>query len=167
MLRLLQGVFSKMPIPKLLPDVPIPKTETLIRTGEEIPVFGIYEPQIKDGCMNYLPASGPAPTLPESDGTYATGRYLPVTWKLIWEDTRYLDGVIPIEEDFYFPPEPKTEAKPQLVVKSDLISASTGQKCPKTGNWAVMNDLQGKLFLEKSDIMPKHNDRDVTWVWVS
>lgn len=26
-----------------------------------------------------------------------------ITWKLIWEDQRYLDGVIPPEEAEYFP----------------------------------------------------------------
>jgi hypothetical protein len=161
-----QDDFAKMPIPKILPDVPIPKTEILVRTGEEIPVFGIYEPQIKDGCMNCLPATGPAPSLPESDGTYATGQNLSVTWKLIWEDTRYQDGFIPAEENLYFPPESKTSPTTAPATTSDMLSALSGQRCPKDGHWAVMDDLQGKIVLKAGDKMPQHKGRDVTWVWV-
>ncbi|PWF55676.1 hypothetical protein C7C56_000615, partial [Massilia glaciei] len=46
--------FSKMSIPDNLPDVPEPQIDVLLWTGEMVTVFGIYEPQIKDGCMNYL-----------------------------------------------------------------------------------------------------------------
>lgn len=152
--------YIKYPVP--LPEVPIPKTEILVKTGEDVPVFGIYEPLMKDGCMNYLLQG----VLPAPFARDAQGEKLPVTWKLIWEDTRYLDGQIPAEEHLYFPPEPKTETKSQPEAKNDLISAMTGQECPKTGFWVVMDDLQGKCFLEKSDIMPKHNGREVTWVRV-
>ena len=49
-------------IPHDVPDVP-PSTDIVVRTGNEVPVFGIYEPQIKDGCMNYLLAGTDAPTI--------------------------------------------------------------------------------------------------------
>ncbi|PWF48509.1 Imm71 family immunity protein, partial [Massilia glaciei] len=52
--------FSKMPIPAHLPDVPEPHIDVFLRTGEMVTVFGIYEPQIKDGCMNYLLAGAEA-----------------------------------------------------------------------------------------------------------
>lgn len=84
------------------PDVPEPK-KISVRTGDEVPAFGIYEPQIRDGCMNYLLGGTIAPTIWESDGTYATDNLLNVTWNLIWEDTRYLNGIIPAEELTYFP----------------------------------------------------------------
>jgi Immunity protein 72/Immunity protein 71 len=145
--------------PAYLPDVPKPEIEVLVRTGEEVPVFGIYEPQIKDGCMNYLHGGTTA-------RPYDMAQKRPVTWRLIWEDTRYLDGHIPSEEELYFPPQPEVKA-PDTPFTSDLISASTGQVCPKSGNWAVMNDLQGKAALNKGDKMPPHQGRDVVWVWGS
>ena len=146
--------------PAVLPEVQQPKEEVLVRTGEPAPVFGIYEPQVKDGCMNYLLGSVAAPT-------YIMGSYediRSVTWKLIWEDTRYLDGHISNEEDLYFPPQagPKAIDTP---VASDLLSASTGQPCSKDGNLAVMNDLQGKATLQKGQPIPQYQGRDVLWVY--
>jgi hypothetical protein len=103
---------SLIEYPSPLPEIPVAEKEVLIKTGENTPVFGIYEPQVKDGCMNYLLQNTPAPTL-----AYERGSNQPVVWRLIWEDTRYLDGTIPDEEALYFPPE--SEA-----VKSTAISTS-------------------------------------------
>ncbi len=157
--------FAQMPIPALLPDVPVPKTEILVKTGQEVPLFGIYEPQIKDGCMNYLLAGIPAPTLLENDGTYDTGNNLPVIWRLIWEDTRYQDGEIPSEESRYFPPENKS-AHQTTDATNDLISTPTGSICPKTGTWAAMDNLNGSLIIKQGETMPQYDGRDVIWVLV-
>jgi Immunity protein 72 len=142
--------------------MPEPKEEVLVRTGEEVPLFGIYEPQVKDGCMNYLLGGVPAPTF--IMGSYDDLRA--VTWKLIWEDTRYQDGFIPAEENLYFPVEKKSSPV-QSSAASDMLSANTAERCPKDGNWVVMDDLQGKLTLKSGDKMPQHKGRDVTWVWVN
>jgi Immunity protein 72/Immunity protein 71 len=143
--------------PSRLSDVPVPDEEILVRTGEQVPVFGIYEPQIKDGCMNYLLGGTTA-------YSYDMAQKRSVTWKLIWEDTRYLDGHISNEEESYFPAQAGAKAV-DAHIASGLLSASSGQSCPKTGNWAVMDDLQGKAKLSKGDKMPQHLGRDVTWVW--
>lgn len=151
------AAYLKFPNP--LPEVPVAQNEVLIRTGDDAPVFGIYEPLVKDGCMNYLLQGVPAPFHRD-----AQGEKLSVTWKLIWEDDRYLDGHISNEEEAYFPPQPKPKAL-DTPVASDLLSASTGQPCPKDGNWAVMNDLQGKATLQKGQPMPQYQGRDVLWVY--
>jgi Immunity protein 72 len=135
-------MFDELPIPKHLDEVPVSAKEILVRTDEEVPVFGIYEPQVKDGCMNYLLAGFPA-TSYRVGGSY--DNIQPVTWKLIWEDTRYLDGDVSNEEDLYFPTQSKSAAPLPAFLGGDLISATTGQICPKDGSWAVMNDLQGKI----------------------
>lgn len=98
--------YIKPGIPDDLPDVAMPK-DILVSTGDQVPVFGIYEPQIKDGCMNYLLGGTEAPTIWESDGNEATGNQQSVTWRLIWEDQRYVDGIIPAEENSYFSPAAK------------------------------------------------------------
>lgn len=51
----------KVSFPKNLPDVPIPEKELRVRTCELVPCFGIFEPLVPDGCMNYLLAGVPAP----------------------------------------------------------------------------------------------------------
>jgi hypothetical protein len=55
--------FALLPLPRSLREPLSPESETLIRTNEIAPAFGIYEPQIKDGCMNYLLGGVPAPTI--------------------------------------------------------------------------------------------------------
>jgi len=146
--------------PDPLPEVPVAEKEILIRTGENTPVFGIYEPQVKDGCMNYLLQDTPAPLLDWDNPR-------PVTWRLIWEDTRYVDGVIPPEEALYFPPEEKIVQLARPVSTPDLPSALTGDVCSKSGNWAVLEDVNGKKMFQKGDKLPQHNGRDVTWLWVN
>ncbi|WP_181373297.1 Imm72 family immunity protein [Massilia glaciei] len=157
---------AELPLPSTLPDVPIPEAEVLIETGKELPVFGIYEPQIKDGCMNYLFGGALAPTLWDSDGIYLTGRKLSVIWRLIWEDKRYLDGSIPVEERLYFQ-ETKMPTAAPVLVENGVISATTGQVCPKDGEWAVMDDINAKSKLRAGERMPQHQGRDMTWVCVS
>jgi hypothetical protein len=106
-----------------LAPVPTPPKEVLVPTGGLIPCFGIWEPvkvdwsagvagmfkkplapadgaYVLDGCPNYLHEGGRAPTIafPE-DTPRREGR--PTVWRLLWEDRRYLDGVVPEEERDY------------------------------------------------------------------
>jgi Immunity protein 72/Immunity protein 71 len=106
-----------------LPPVPVLETELLVRTGRNIPHYGIWEPvQVTrplsiidrfrslplpppegrplDGCMNYLQGGSAAPTIdfPE-DGQRREGR--PTTWRLLWRDDRYGPNPIPEEESHY------------------------------------------------------------------
>jgi len=175
-----------------LPPVPKPETETLIKTGEEIPCYGIWEP-VKitrktsildtfkrpepftekdfqlDGCMNYLHEGSPAPTIAfEGDTSRGEGR--PTTWRLLWKDDRYLDGSIPEEEKeyvFYTPP----QAAPVMPSASTagtttIITAQTGEPASKSGIWAVVDDLAGRSRFNAGDILPQHKGRDVSWIWV-
>jgi hypothetical protein len=158
--------FSKLPVPADLLEVPIPTTELLVRTGQDAPVFGIYEPQIKDGCMNYLLGGVPAPTIWESDGTYATGKKLSVIWRLLWEDNRYVDGQIPSEEEHYFPPEESVAAPVIASVSNDLVSAFTNETCPQSGEWAVIDNLSAKAIIRQGEKIPQHEGKDVSWVWL-
>lgn len=111
-----------------LPSVPDPRDALLIKTGERVPCYGIWEP-VKanltkgpmrlfkkrvipadgkfeiDGCMNYLHAGSPAPSIAfEGDGLSGEGRS--TVWRLLWRDDRYVDGLIPEEEHEYIFCEP-------------------------------------------------------------
>jgi hypothetical protein len=98
--------------PNPLPEVPVPTGKpVLINNGNMVPVFGIYEPQVEDGCMNYLLGGAPAPRHNYS--------YWSFKWRLIWQDDRYRDGFVPLEEAFYFPPPAPTPDAPQAPASTD------------------------------------------------
>ena len=162
-----------LPCPNPPPKVPEPERELTVRTGDEIPVFGIYEPQIKDGYMSYLWAGVPAPSIWGTDGHYAVMNSHNVTWRLIWEDTRYQEdhpvyGRIPPEEASYFPADkPATVATAQpATVMGDMLISDTGQTCPKTGLWSIAERLDVTLSVDQGTEMPQFENRNVTWVYL-
>jgi hypothetical protein len=116
-----EAVFlSRLPYPDPLPDVPDPKEDVAVKTGEQVPCFGVWEPTENGRCvgvMNYLLGDTRAPAyektfLDPSDTNYGYG-YVggiddyghvngsDVVWRLIWRDDRYEDGTIPEEEEGY------------------------------------------------------------------
>ena len=151
---------SLMVFPNPLPDLPEPAQDLRLKTGELVTVDGIYEPQVKDGCMNYLIKDTAAPLL-----AVERGEPRPVLWKLVWEDVRYIDGQIPAEERMYFQPESAPQIA-QSIVTSDVVFKLSGEVCPLDGHWAVMDELNTKLELRRGVRMPQSHGRDVTWVWV-
>jgi hypothetical protein len=158
---------QKVPFPKTLPDVPIAMKQVLVRTGDPAPCFGIFEPQVPDGCMSYLlegVAVPPAETIDEKSGeSYVR----PAAWRLIWEDDRYLDGIIPEEEKDYFPAtEPVSPAAPIEVASDPVISLETNQRASRSGMWVVANRLDIRKRFESGDKLPQHEGRDVVWLWV-
>lgn len=176
-----------------LPDVPEPVATVLVRTGESVTVFGVWEP-VKadrsggfigmfqkpkapaggtfdvDGCMNYLHQGSPAPSVfSENDGQRGEGR--PAVWRLIWEDTRYVDGLIPVKERDYVFINTVAIAVPATPVATSsadpLIEASSGEIASMAGTWAVMDDVHGRIDVNTGDLLPLHNGRSVRWVWVN
>ncbi|MCW7538033.1 Imm71 family immunity protein [Aquabacterium sp. A7-Y] len=173
-----------------LPDVPVPDKEVLIKTGASCPHSGIWEPvrvpfsdgflglfkkplapsdgQFPlDGCMNYLHAGSPAPTIGFEGDPNDKGR--PTTWRLIWRDDRYEDGTVPEEERDYVFMQPQA-APVQPADKSPapsvpLVTAWSGQAAPQAGHWAVIDDLQGRATLRAGEVLPQHKGQDVQWVW--
>jgi hypothetical protein len=146
--------------PNPLPGIPDAVHDIQISTGDLVPADGIYEPQVKDGCMNYLLMETGAPSLAE-----AGAKSRPVVWKLIWEDVRYIDGQIPVEERLYFLPESAPQVT-QSLLAPDVVSALSGDVCPVDGYWVVMDELDTRLELKCGAKMPQSHGREVTWVWV-
>lgn len=156
---------------KALPRVPTPVDEVFVRTGEPCPVFGIYEAQVKDGLMVYMCAGAEAYRYGEPRGYPGGGQ--PITWRLIWEDQRYVDGVIPPEEADYYP---EALTPPDFLRfvgedlendwnSSQLLVAHTGEPAPLTGRWAARDDLSGRVFWRKGDPLPMNKGQDVDWVY--
>ncbi|MDR2092787.1 MAG: immunity 71 family protein [Azoarcus sp.] len=192
---------SRLPYPDPLPDLPErPKKDVIIATGEPVPFSGIWEPLDKDedqlwGVMNYLHGETKAPTYRESfiDHSNEITGYgddiIPVRWRLLWRDDRYLDGTIPEEEkDYIFVcPEPEGQermfnADPLKYLKRHnlpnpfLVGAchrrgervEGGEPCPRDGYWwSPANKSQGRIF-RKGEIMPIITSREYAesyWLW--
>ena len=98
---------------------PAPKPmEAVIKTGDHVPVSGIWMPAVPRGAPNFLWEGNNAwegkrvieqidypevvdeemPQAASTDYEYTTE---PTTWTLLWEDDRYKDGKIPNEETAY------------------------------------------------------------------
>jgi hypothetical protein len=154
-----------------LPRVPIPTEDILVQTGEPCPVFGIYEPQVRDGMMAYMCQGqeayryGAPCAMPRAGTT--------VAWKLIWEDARYRDGVIPEEEKDYFPDDNTPPDFSRLVGaelandwRSDqVVVQRSGEPARYTGTWASQDDLHGRVFWRQGDPLPQHKGASVDWVY--
>jgi hypothetical protein len=156
---------------KELPRVPVPIEDVLVQTGEPCPVFGIYEPQVRDGMMAYMCQGQQA-------YRYGTPCYMPragvaVAWRLIWEDTRYRDGVIPAEEKDYFPDDNTPPDFSRLIGaelandwRSDqLVVQRSGEPAKYAGTWAAQDDLHGRVFWPQGDPLPLHNGKPIDWVY--
>ena len=116
--------------------------------------------------MNYLLGGTTAPTIWETDGTYETDNTLRVTWRLIWEDRRYIDGTITAEGRAYFPAAAPVASRP-VFATDDTLTSSSGAICPQSGLWAVGDDLSAKTQIESGAVIPQHGGRHVQWVWVA
>ncbi|MDE2078521.1 MAG: hypothetical protein KGI91_15860 [Burkholderiales bacterium] len=156
---------------KELPLVPQPQEDVVVRTGEPCPVFGIYEAQVKDGLMVYMCAGAEAYRYGEP--RWYPGGGQPITWRLIWEDKRYLDGTIPAEEADYFPGTLMPPDFSHLIgeeLENDwrpdqLIVLHTGEPASYTGRWAARDDLGGRVFWRKGDPLPMNKGQPTDWVY--
>lgn len=126
---------SQYPVfPASLEPVPLGSHRT-IWSGQTVPVDGIWEPVAVEqkyafclfpvgekklqnsGCFNYLVRKTKAP----NHVAYSTGakhwlRCEPVHWRLLWEDTRYRDGVVPDESEYFAndADQPNLPARPRV-----------------------------------------------------
>ena len=156
---------------KELPRLPVPVEDVVVQTAQPCPAFGIYEPQVRDGMMTYMCQGqeayryGTPCSMPRAGTT--------VTWKLIWEDTRYRDGVIPEEEQDYFPKSNTSPDFSRLVGaelandwnSSQLVVLRSGEPARYTGTWAAQSDLSGRIFWRQGDALPEHRGGAVDWVY--
>ena len=153
--------------PASLAEVPKP-TDITVATGQTVLKTGIWEPEwqtdngaIDKGCMNYLLGGTEAPLYRDD---WPPSEPYPVTWRLIWEDTRYKDGTIPEEEAEYLAPPPVPAAG------SERIKGHANETVPRTGWWTTPA-LQGedaRRFFAQGESFPdiQHTTYgEVIWTW--
>ena len=137
-------IYGPFNIPLRLSAVPTPTDITIQTEDDDVPQSGIWEPEweispgllksltgtpvkTEKGCMNYLLAGTIAPK-------YKDGELEPeinVTWRLIWADDRYLDGIIPEEEAGYI----AEVAQPQDQPAAGTHRGLPDEIVPQTGWW--------------------------------
>lgn len=156
--------------PEKLPELP-DSPEVVIRSGQTVPFDGIWEPvtatQTKilgivpvgdktlenSGCFNYLVHGTRAPTLdgpfdPQTFSSSATSTH----WRLLWEDTRYKDGAIPDESEYFLEPEPvESTTSPNM---PSGMEVQTGEVCPISGTWEAVGLSIAPIQVVKGQIMP-------------
>lgn len=93
------------------------------------------------GCMNYLLSCTQAPLYQDGE----LDPTIPVHWRLIWKDTRYLDGVIPDEEAEYL--------APAVMDPATRLRCEAGQPCPAEGEWSTPS-AQGSRHFKQGEVMP-------------
>jgi Immunity protein 72/Immunity protein 71 len=93
------------------------------------------------GCMNYLLSCTQAPLYQDGELDPA----IPVHWRLIWKDTRYLDGLIPDEEAEYL--------ATAVIEPTTRLRCEAGQPCPADGEWSTPS-AQGTRHFKQGEIMP-------------
>lgn len=146
--------------PKILPAVP-DENKKVIKTGDSIPCDGIWEPGSLDfdykwkvipvgvrefsneGCFNYLIKGANAPLIK----VYENGeiKKKSVEWRLIWEDTRYCDGIIPDESEYFLEEDP-----------GKRITCKSGEACPHSGRWATLAGGQQQFAqVAAGSVMPQ------------
>lgn len=159
-------------IPKNLPPVP-ERSDIIIKTDDPVPCDGIWEPVeilynrkflvIKDGisgfknfgAYNYFIRGMNAPLLVyydiliESDKEMVITdnpiRYRDVHWRLVWEDTRYCDGIIPDESEYFLDDAP-----------GERITCRSGERCPHSGHWATISGgHQQFVDVQEGTLMPE------------
>ncbi|MGU3415537.1 Imm72 family immunity protein [Enterobacteriaceae bacterium C34A] len=131
--------------PKKLQPVPV-RSDIIIKTDDPVPCDGIWEPVkiqynhkllvIKTdisgfknlGAYNYFIRGMNAPRQVYEDSLLQDGwGYRDVHWRLVWEDTRYCDGIIPDESEYFLEEE-----------TGKRITCRAGEICPHSGQWATL-----------------------------
>ncbi|WP_261985503.1 Imm72 family immunity protein [Burkholderia cepacia] len=111
--------------PEDLPEVP-QAVGPIIWTGRKVPCDGIWEPVVvkwsrrpglvpivmpglrNGGCFNYFVRGTRAPNITDD----FPGSFIPTCWRLLWEDRRYVNGVIPDESQYFLEPRQAPQTNP-------------------------------------------------------
>lgn len=177
--------YAQFNFPPELANVPDPTTTT-VNSGKEVPIDGIWEPEwpdpaakkgtvvnirslfstslpsdVQKGCMNYFIAGTIAPS-------YQDGEKLPVMsvrWRLIWQDARYKDGTIPVEEADYLATSSALQSNRENHTNSTFNRVEGGQPCSQAGYWFTPAQVNSRRHFKEGDIMPVIGSDYGTIIW--
>ncbi len=177
---------SKTSSPDEIGLIPDPAENMFVDTGEVTPFSGIWEPIhgekkkssvfslfrkeptpqppfIIIGAMNYLHGGSKAPQVTLSSNEDSVD--VDTTWRLLWPDDRYLDGTLPPEELSYtFASSEKILPPVVHVHPVSEMWARSGTGAPVAGQWLVEADLNSKVTMQKGEVLPLWQGREVRWI---
>ncbi|PRH04997.1 hypothetical protein C6T60_15075 [Burkholderia multivorans] len=163
--------FYTLPYPVFPDDLPeVPEAVgPVIKSDDKVPCDGIWEPvaieQSKllgvvpvgnrslrnNGCFNYFVRDIRAPNVRDDD----TGAIVKTHWRLLWEDKRYADGIIPDESQYFL--EPPSSPQPS---RDTAAPVRTGDICPVSGVWRTQEYGGKTVRVEAGAAMPDMLVRD-------
>ncbi|WP_229418924.1 Imm71 family immunity protein [Pseudoduganella flava] len=181
----LKGELETVPFPAQLAPVPEPSDSIFVWSGLYVPCSGIWEPvagpkpSLLDvlfrkpklqppfqvvGAMNYLHEGSGAPKIYVE--TAEEGIDVETTWRLLWRDDRYLDGIVPEEEAGYRFSAPNAALPPPPIGFSvwDMTVAESDTRAPTTGRWLTKPDIRVSVYLNKGERLPLYEGRSVQWL---
>ena len=107
------------------------------------------------GCMNYLLANTTAPLYQNAE----LDKPMPVTWRLVWKDERYLDGVISPEEAEYIAPVAAPGAD------TTQLRCDADQRCPREGWWFSPAKSDSRRHFAQDEVMPAFSTNYGATIW--
>lgn len=164
------------PLPTHCPATPEP-CNIVAESGERIPKDGIWElvlPHRAPGetdALNYFVKGAVTPWIDDPNYGYEPGKQhvLPATWRLVWEDTRYCDGVIP-DESAYLNPVVEPVSSPEQIVEAAPYHGrcDANQPCPRSGYWYTPAKADARRLFALGEIMPNFPNSAygaTIWYW--
>lgn len=160
--------------PRVLPDVPEAQN-IVISTGDEVPVDGIWEPVAASrerllglipvgqdkyhgsGCFNYFVNGTSAPRIQSYNETTRRVDAVTTSWRLLWADDRYTDGLVSDESEYFLVAERISEND----TTPDPGELMTGSICPVSGLWEPIGYKNPPAHLAAGTVMPNLSVRDV------
>jgi hypothetical protein len=149
--------------PEVLPEVPNAPGPA-IQSGQTVPCDGIWEPVTiersrvlgviplgaklfgNNGCFNYFVTDTTAPNLLNFDRATFNVTAKPTHWRLLWEDTRYENGVLPNESQYFL-----NAVKPTEQVNHEPVEPiRTGEIAQSRANGARRNTEARRCTLNRA-----------------
>jgi Immunity protein 72/Immunity protein 71 len=148
--------------------VPEPRWDVAFAPGKRAPVDGIYEMVDESGhivgAMRYFFKGESSEEDADLEfGPHADERSDNFFWRLIWEDQRYKDGIIPEEEALYPTPAESVSTTPTR----ERYRCEAGHPCPREGWWLTPAGSGQRRHFSRNDVMP-HLSGDygqTIWQW--
>ncbi len=152
-------------------SLPEPRWDVYFAPGKRAPKDGIYEMVNAQGhivgSQSYfikgeaVDDADVAEFGPDANGERTNSFF----WRLIWEDTRYKDGQIPTEEQFY--PSPSESLVSDIEPDAQSLRCEAGGACPREGRWFTPAG-EGSRYFKYGEVMPeiKSDYGRTIWLWI-
>ena len=138
-------------------EVPPLPSNVIIGSGDRVPLNGVWELVLlgkapgETDLLSYFVVGSVTPWC--SDSLKGPGAALPGMWRLVWEDTRYQDGVIPDESEYL------AEAIAEVYADKSAPAihptrAEANQPCPNTGYWYTPAKAHSRALFKRGEVMP-------------